>query len=107
MKKNSKMKIRYCTPKENQYMLRQLVNWVKIPERSRAMSIPRSSPETTIESAVARLWAGARSPTRGSISCGVTVDTAVMKDNTRKTEKDLVRHNPSHCGELDASAVAF
>lgn len=71
------------------------------------MSIPRSNPETTIESAVARLWRGARSPTRGSISCGVTVDIAVMKDSTRKTEKDFVRHNPSHCGELEASTMAF
>ena len=60
------------------------------------MSIPRSSPETTIESAVARLWAGARSPTRGSISWGVTVDTAVMKERARNTEKDFVTHSPSH-----------
>ncbi len=68
-----------------------------MPERSRAMSIPSSSPETTIESAVARLWRGARSPTRGSINCGVTVVTAVMKESAKKTEKDLVTHNPSHC----------
>ena len=77
-------------------MLLQLVYWVKIPERSRAMSIPSNSPETTIESAVARLRRGARSPTRGSINCGVTVVTAVMKESAKKIEKDLVTHNPSH-----------
>ncbi len=60
------------------------------------MSIPRRRPDTTIERLVARLWAGARSPTRGSISCGVTVETAVMKDIARKTENDFVRHKPSH-----------
>jgi len=64
------------------------------------MSIPRSSPETTIESAIARLWRGARSPTRGSISWGVTVDTAVMKDKARKTENDFVTQRPSHCEAL-------
>ena len=54
-----------------------------------------------MESAVARLWSGARSPTKGSINCGVTVDTAVMKESARKTEKDFVRHRPSHYKGLD------
>jgi hypothetical protein len=79
-------------------MLRQDVYCVRIPERRRAMSIPRSRPETTIERAVARRWAGARSPTSGSMSCGVTVEMAVMQDRARKTGKELVRHRPSHCG---------
>ena len=35
-------------------MLRQEVYWVRIPERRRAMSMPRRRPETTIERAVAR-----------------------------------------------------
>jgi hypothetical protein len=77
-------------------MLRQLVYWVKIPERRRAIRIPPRSPETTIESAVARRWAGARSPTSGSISWGVTVDRAVTKDKARKTENDFVIHKPTH-----------
>ena len=36
------------------------------PERRRATRRPKRRPETTIESAVARRCAGARSPTRGS-----------------------------------------
>lgn len=60
------------------------------------MSIPSSRPETTIERAVARRWSGARSPTRGSMSCGVTVETAVRNDITRKTENDFVTHKPTH-----------
>jgi hypothetical protein len=78
-------------------MLRQLVYWVKIPERRRAIRMPPRSPETTIESAVARRWAGARSPTSGSINWGVTVDTAVTKDKARNTENDFVMHKPTHC----------
>lgn len=85
-------------------MLRQDVYCVRIPERRRAISIPSKSPETTIERAVARLCGGARSPTRGSINCGVTVETAVMKDIARKTENEFVRHKPSH---LIISAKAF
>lgn len=78
-------------------MLRQDVYWVKIPERRRAMSMPRRRPETTMERAVARRWGGARSPTRGSMSWGVTVETAVMKEMARKTEKEFVIQRPSHC----------
>ncbi len=77
-------------------MLRQLVYWVRIPESRRAISIPSKRPETTIERAVALLCGGARSPTKGSMSWGVTVDTAVMKDMARKTENDFVMHKPSH-----------
>ena len=77
-------------------MLRQLVYWVRIPERRRAMSIPSSRPETTMERAVARRCGGARSPTSGSMSWGVTVVTAVMKESARKTENDFVTHRPTH-----------
>lgn len=78
-------------------MLRQDVYWVRIPERRRAMSMPSRRPETTMERAVARRWGGARSPTRGSMSWGVTVETAVMKEMARKTEKEFVIQRPSHC----------
>lgn len=78
-------------------MLRQLVYWVRIPDKRRAISMPRRRPDTTTEIAVARRCAGARSPTRGSISWGVTVVIAVMKESARKTEKDFVTHKPSHC----------
>lgn len=64
------------------------------------MSIPRRRPDTTIERAVARLCAGAKSPTRGSINCGVTVETAVMNDMARKTENDFVTQRPTHYGTM-------
>lgn len=60
------------------------------------MSKPKSSPEETIARQVARRFGGARSPTNGSISCGVTVVNAVINDNPTKTENEFVRHNPSH-----------
>lgn len=96
MKKKRSINMRYWTPKENQYMVLQLVYWVNTPESSRAIKIPRSKPDTTMDRAVARRWAGAKSPTRGSISWGVTVVTAVMKERARKTPNDLVTHKPSH-----------
>lgn len=77
-------------------MLRQEVYSVRMPDRTRATRMPRRRPETTIERAVARLAGGARSPTRGSMSCGVTVVTAAMKERATKTENDPVRHSPSH-----------
>jgi len=97
MKKYRSKRIRYCTPNENQYMLLQLVYWVRIPERRRATSIPRRRPDTTMERAVARRWIGARSPTSGSISWGVTVVTPVMNERARKTGKDFVTQRPTHC----------
>lgn len=60
------------------------------------MSKPPKRPETTMERAVARRWGGAKSPTSGSMSCGVTVETAVRKESARKTGKDFVMHRPSH-----------
>lgn len=64
------------------------------PDRTRAIRIPRVSPQTTIESEAARLLGGARSPTRGSMICGVTVVTAVMNDIAEKTARDLVMQRP-------------
>lgn len=77
-------------------MVRQEVYSVRIPERTRAISMPKRRPETTMERDMARLAGGARSPTRGSMSCGVTVETAVMKESATKTGNDLVMQRPSH-----------
>ena len=52
-------------------------------------------PDTTMERAAARLFGGARSPTRGSMSCGVTVVMEVMKDIAVKVARSWVRHRPS------------
>jgi hypothetical protein len=73
-------------------MLLQEVKFVSVPERTLAIRIPSIKPETTIDSAVARRLAGARSPTSGNISCGVTVDTATKNDTAEKTAKDFVTH---------------
>jgi hypothetical protein len=59
--------------------------------------MPPRRPETTIERLVARRCGGARSPTSGSMSCGVTVVTAVKKEMATKLSKDFVRQRPSHC----------
>lgn len=76
------------------------------------MSIPSSSPDTTMERAVARLWGGASSPTSGStigdsardakymsmtgsiLSCGVTVVKAVRNDRKLKTGNESVMQRP-------------
>lgn len=57
--------------------------------------MPSNKPLTTILSACARFSLGARSPTSGSMSCGVTVLIAVMNDSATKTLKDFVRQSPS------------
>jgi len=75
-------------------MERQVVKFVRIPESRRAISMPRRRPETTIERAAARRLGGARSPTRGSMSCGVTVVTAVRNDMTVKTVRFFVTQRP-------------
>ena len=75
-------------------MVRHEVYCVRMPDRTRARSIPRRTPDTTIESDVARRFGGARSPTRGSISCGVTVVTEVRRERRQKAGKELVRQRP-------------
>ena len=95
------------------------------PERTRAIRIPRSSPDTTIEMAVARLCGGAKSPTRGStikvlianfinlayeffiLNCGVTVVNDVRNVRKQKTGKELVMQRPSllRCRQIRATAV--
>lgn len=56
--------------------------------------MPSSRPDVTIERDAARLLGGARSPTSGSMSWGVTVVIAVMKEIAVKAAKDLVTHTP-------------
>lgn len=70
------------------------MNWATTPDSSRAMSIPNNMPDTTIESDVDRRCGGAMSPTRGNISCGVTVVTLVTKDMAPKAANDLVTQRP-------------
>lgn len=65
-----------------------------MPERRRAIRSPRSRPEVTIEREAARLFGGARSPTKGSMSCGVTVVTAEMNEMAVKTAKLSVMQTP-------------
>jgi hypothetical protein len=93
MKSQSRIKIKYCSPHDIQYTFLQDVKFVKAPERTRAINIPSIKPDVTMESAAARLFGGARSPTRGSISWGVTVDTATRKETVEKTASDFVVHS--------------
>lgn len=67
---------------------------MRIPDRRRAIRIPSIRPETTMERAAARRWGGARSPTRGSISWGVTVMMPVMKLMAEKTAMEEVTQSP-------------
>ena len=64
------------------------------PDKKRAMSIPSSMPDTTIDRAVLLRCGGAISPTNGSMICGVTVVTEVMKDIAPNAAKELVMHSP-------------
>jgi hypothetical protein len=66
-----------------------------VPERVRAMRTPSMRPETTIDRAVARLFGGARSPTRGSMSWGVTVVMETRKDIAVKTGREVVKQRMS------------
>lgn len=78
-----------------QYTARQVTKFEIVPERTRATSTPSMRPETTMDRAAARRDGGARSPTSGSMSCGVTVVTATMKDMAVKVPRSDVRHSPS------------
>ena len=95
MKSHSMTKMVYCRPKESQYTARQVTKFVIVPDRTRAMRMPSIKPDTTMDSAAARRWGGARSPTSGSMSCGVTVVMATMKDIAVKTARLLVMQRPS------------
>jgi hypothetical protein len=90
------MTIRYWIASAIQYTTRHDVYSVTIPDRRRAISIPPRFPETTRESACARVAGGAMSPTKGRISWGVTVVTEVMKERAAKAGKEVVRQSPSH-----------
>jgi len=65
-----------------------------MPERTRAIRIPSERPETTIERAAARLCGGAKSPTRGSINCGVTVVTEQIKEIAVNVARLFVMQSP-------------
>lgn len=78
MNSQRRAKMPYCRATESQYTVRQEVYCVTIPERRRARRMPSMRPVVTIERAKARRLGGARSPTRGIMSWGVTVVTAVM-----------------------------
>lgn len=60
------------------------------------MSMPRERPAMTSERHAARRCGGARSPTRGSMSWGVTVVMPHMKEMPAKEEKFGVRQRASH-----------
>lgn len=68
-----------------------------IPESNRATNIPSDKPDITIDRQLAFLLDGARSPTNGSISCGVTVVMPQMNEMPEKVLNCVVRHKPSHC----------
>jgi hypothetical protein len=70
------------------------VKFVITPDRSLAINMPNKRPEVTMDKDAALLLGGARSPTRGSMSCGVTVVIAVMKEMAVKAPRSLVTHTP-------------
>lgn len=70
------------------------VKLVSTPDKSRAISIPNKRPDVTIDRDAALLLGGARSPTKGSMSCGVTVVTAVINEIAVKAARLLVTQTP-------------
>lgn len=78
-------------------MLRQEVKLASTPERVRARRTPRERPDTITAREEARREGGARSPTRGSMSCGVTVVAPQRKDMAEKEGKEVVRQRGIHC----------
>jgi hypothetical protein len=54
-------------------MFLHAVKFATTPESNLAINNPKANPETTMEREAARRCIGTRSPTRGSMSCGVTV----------------------------------
>lgn len=91
MKSQSNTKMIYCSASAIQYTARQLVKFEMVPDSTRATRTPSISPETTTERAAARREGGARSPTSGSMSCGVTVVMATMNDIAVKVLRSFVR----------------
>lgn len=82
------------------------VKFVNTPERSRAINMPNKRPDVTMERDAALLLGGARSPTKGSMSCGVTVVIAVMKEMAVKAPKSFVTQTPI-LDEEDISKVTL
>lgn len=67
------------------------------PERNLATIMPRSNPDVTMDRLAPLRSGGAKSPTRGIMSCGVTVVAPHMNEMTRKGVKDGVMHRAIHC----------
>jgi hypothetical protein len=64
------------------------------PARTRAMRIPSSKPEKTIDIADARLDGGARSAARGIRICGAKLVVPMKKQSVLKTTSDRVTARP-------------
>lgn len=88
------MKIEYCNPQANQYIFLHDVKLATVPARTLAIRIPSIKPAVTIDNAAALLFGGAKSPTRGNISWGVTVEIATKKDIAENTVSDFVTQRP-------------
>lgn len=56
--------------------------------------MPNRRPDVTMDRDAALLLGGARSPTKGSMSCGVTVVMAVIKEMAVKAAKFVVTQTP-------------
>jgi hypothetical protein len=66
------------------------------PPSSRASSTPSERPDTSTARQLARRCGGARSPTRGRRSCGVTVVRPVRREKAWKRGREVVRVRGSH-----------
>jgi hypothetical protein len=84
----------YWSATDSQKMERQCRYSVMIPESTLATRMPIVNPETTIDIAEARRSGGARSPTSGSMICGVTVATPVKNCIAIKAFSFFVVANP-------------
>ena len=88
------MKALYWSSNAIQYTLHQDVQMVTTPDRRRAMMTPPKLPAVAMLRDRARRWEGAISATNGSITCGITVPTAQMKDMAQNAVKEVVTHRP-------------
>jgi hypothetical protein len=84
----------YCSATDSQKIERQCRYWVMIPESTLATRMPIVKPDTTMDIAEARRSGGAKSPTSGSITCGVTVAIPVKNCMAMKEFSVLVVANP-------------
>jgi hypothetical protein len=90
MNRYSRNQTVYCSATDSQKTERQCTYWVMIPESTLATRMPIVKPDTTIDIADARRSGGARSPTSGSMICGVTVATPTKNCIAMKAFKFVV-----------------